>query len=250
MVKSSLVVCRPPHMTRRYIGQRVADMLKALFGGNGWDDRYPAPMKRIAELLETRHSVDLDFGNDLGHEGGNKIYGRFRVRPFRIEVDRSLPRWDPKFRFCLSHEIGHLVLHRKMMGAGMAISTHASPADTATRLRYKEMAELSDLDWIEWQANEFAVSLMLPQRFLLWKVVHAQQKLGIVRNLGTIRLDGQPGSMLDMKKIIAAIGLETRIPTGLLLRRLRYLGIIDDQRQSWQQSSVRELTYLFHTGNG
>lgn len=57
---------------------------------------------------------------------------------------------DPRSRFTVAHELGHLFLHRDIPFARLARSTEKTPA-------YSDS---------EWQANEYAGALLMPRRLL------------------------------------------------------------------------------------
>ena len=65
------------------------------------------------------------------------------------------PRLEYSLRFSVSHEIGHLILHRDVYG-GMQ---HAS-----AREWFDYISAIPDVEygWVEWQAYEFAGRLLVP----------------------------------------------------------------------------------------
>jgi len=140
--------------------------------------------------------------------------------------------WSPLFNHTLAHEIGHLVLHRELVGKGKYISIEKSLADTKSQLMYRGAAERSDLGWVEWQANEFAISLILPKFYLQSLVNKSQKKLRIYRNFGTIYLDDQNINSLNCRRIVKNISEISGASIPFIWSRLRHLGILQDHRSN------------------
>jgi Zn-dependent peptidase ImmA (M78 family) len=112
-------------------------------------------------------------------------------------------------------------------------------------MKYREMASLSDLGWAEWQANEFALSLIMPIASASQVVRDVQRELGIVRNVGVIFLDHQAQNQVDCALILSRLRQEYQITEVMLRRRLRYLGILKDWRPARRRAQLRQLGSLF-----
>jgi hypothetical protein len=136
-----------------------------------------------------------------------------------------------------------------MIGDGKYISREKPIVDTAQQLRYRETAELSDLGWVEWQANEFSMCLILPRRFLQNLVIKSQLELRIYRNLGTMYLDDQTCNKCDCKKIVTRIKELYKVRDALLWRRLRFLGILEDHQKQRSRPMFESLDALFEIDN-
>ena len=234
-------------LSRTDIEERVSHMLDYVLPNRG-NDTYPPDLQQVVAVLDAQYGVCFSFSDELGSLcTGERILGKFSVDPLTIRVTSSLPLWSATFFRTLAHELGHLVLHRSMIGDGKYISREKSVVDTASRLRYRETAEFSDLGWVEWQANEFAMCLILPRRYLQMLVCAVQKDLGITRNLGTMYLDDQPCNIRDCQTIVGAIAGRSSAKRPLLWRRLRFLGILEDHQRRRAQPVVASLDALFDT---
>jgi len=229
------------------IEQRVDRMLDYVLPDRG-DDPTPPHLQRVVTVLKSQYDVRFSFSEELGRlPTGKRIFGTFAVAPLTIRVTSLLPKWSPGFQRTLAHELGHLALHRKMIGKGKYISREKPIVDTARQLRYRETAELSDLGWVEWQANEFAMCLILPQRYLRVLVCSVQVEFGIRRNLGTMYLDDQPCNKRDCRRVVEKIAKASGAKTPLLWRRLRFLGILEDHQKKRARPALDTLDALFDT---
>jgi len=215
---------------------------------NRGNDTAPPDIQKVVGVLDAQYGVRFSFSDELGDlPTGEQILGTFTVDPLTIRVTSYLPLWSPEFCKTLAHEIGHLVLHRGMIGKGKYISRDKVIPDTAKQLRYRETAELSDLGWVEWQANEFSMCLILPRRYLQMLVCEVQIDLDIKRNLGTMYLDDQPCNRLDCGRIVEKVAEKSSTKKSLLWRRLRFLGILEDHQRKRAQSVFESLNALFET---
>ncbi len=236
-------------LSRTDIEERTNHMLDYVLPDRGNDTR-PPDLKKIVTVLESRYRVHFSFLDDLGQlPTGESILGMFTVDPLTIRVSSWTTMWSPTFERTLAHELGHLVLHRKMIGEGKFISNKKPVIDTAKQLRYRETVELTDLGWVEWQANEFSMCLILPRRYLQMLVCAVQMKFGIRRKLGTMYLDDQRCNKSDCYRIVEAIAELSGTKETLLWRRLRFLGILEDHQKKRSQHIFDTLDALFETGD-
>ncbi len=112
--------------------------------------------------------------------------------------------------------------------------------DTAQQLIYRERAESSDLGWVEWQANEFAMAMVLPRIYLEKLVAARQDELGIKRNIGTIFINSHHESIRHCENIVAHIACLFKVNNDLIMKRLKYLGILNDCRKRHPSKFVGE----------
>lgn len=240
-------------LSRTQIEERAGQMLDYVLPDRG-DDPYPPDLQKIVAVLQSRYNVRFSFTQELGRQPTEnrqrtekRIFGTFSVAPLTIRVSSLLPAWSPQFQRTLAHELGHLTLHRKMIGKGKFISREKPIVDTARHLRYQDAADRSDLDWVEWQANEFSMCLILPRRYLQALVCSVQMELGINRNLGTMFLDDQPCNRHDCRRIVEAVARKSGARDTLLWRRLRFLGILEDHQRERSRPAFEAFDSLFQT---
>lgn len=234
-------------LSRHTIEGRVGTMLQHLLPDRG-DDSSPPDLSKIVSSLQTRFHVNFLFIKNLGTlASGAKILGMFNVAPLTIHVCASVPAWSPDFCRTLAHELGHLVLHRCLIGEGKYISKDKPIVDTVQQLRYRETADLSDLGWVEWQANEFSMCLLLPRRYLQSLVIFVQIEIGIKRNLGTMYLDDQWCNKQDCHRIVWRIAELSGAKPVLIWRRLRFLGILEDHQKHRERQMFGSFRSLFET---
>jgi Zn-dependent peptidase ImmA (M78 family) len=143
-------------------------------------------------------------------------------------MDKSI---DDEFhqKFILGHEFGHLVLHRNILVkkedyTGVDISDLKKDFITGAKIL------LTPRDWIEWQANKFSSSMLMPRSTLRTALIIVQKSLDIHRNMGQIYLDEQRYSLQDFHKTLEGLQDIYKVTKTNLEIRLSDLGLLIDTR--------------------
>lgn len=173
----------------------------SFFDDSCFDQPQSTPLGTICTALRDKHNVSFVFGADLGvSPEGYQYRGRFHIPSTTIYLDRSLEYGDPRYNFTLAHEIAHFVMHKKI---SLPLS-NSEISDTKRSLILDHVKSDNPREWLEWQANKFASSLLLPRKTLPAAVVDIQRTLGISR-LGEIYLDRQPVNISMFNSILDSL---------------------------------------------
>ena len=190
----------------------------------------------VYDYLCERESLSFDDECDLGSEGGDQVLGRMKPLVGKIQITADLKRGPDlgRYRFTLAHEIGHWVLHRPLFLAEAELldlfATVPANAEMTSLnrgifpdgTRGKPAPE-------EWQANQFAIELlldpsMLRAEFVLrfaesviarrspgWRM-HARTLREHSRRLASSEVNGRPPlcSVFGLSGEAMAIALEQR----------------------------------------
>lgn len=125
---------------------------------------------------------------------------------------------EHRFRFTLGHESGHLIFH-KMYFEYLRRLARITGEENTLQMRCLNSGTFgsgnlnSDIDWIEWQANQFSSSFLMPKTVVL----------SIINDYGTSS-SSIKNAMQEMKSIF-------NVSTEAVSYRLRNLGIIDTEIQ-------------------
>lgn len=195
------------------------------------------PVLEFALHLKNEYKIQIDLSRDLGSsKNGGKILGMFNLKPRAIFIDKSIIN-DARFSFTLAHEIGHLVLHRKLI---FKQEGYENISDTEHDLLTGNHILKTERDWIEWQANSFAASFLMPKDSIRQAVIDIQERLGM-RNKGMIYLDKNQYSLSNFKQISNELQMIFMVNHTNIEYRLKDLGILDDQRLK----DVQHISRLF-----
>lgn len=149
------------------------------------------------EHLKLEYDLKFDFTQDLETVNGKKIEGYFDVKNKKILIDKSIIGLE-KFPFVLGHELGHFFLHSKLK---VNQERYEDFADSEYNFFTDRHNLVNDRNWIEWQANKFAISLFLPKVLFLPHLIAFRQSIGISRPKH-IYLDEQTINKQDYYKTV------------------------------------------------
>jgi Zn-dependent peptidase ImmA (M78 family) len=187
----------------------------------------PTPVLDILERLKERTNLQYGFA-DLGLKGTAKILGKVRVSTGTLLLDNSLttPERERQFRFTAAHEIGHWVLHRhrpiKFTDDSKVPDDDEAFIDNEDSLCRLECT--SARDWVEYQANVFAASLVMPRFTLVEAVVRVQQEIGITKNFGLIFTT--PHTAWDYVQTITGLAHRFQVSKESVEVRVRTLNVV------------------------
>lgn len=218
----------PDRLNRTGIQAKLDLLWNYLFPGRQVPPlEYPV-MEMQAEMAK-RRLVEFIFDQEIPSPPDRQRYGEFTVAPHcRIFIHSGLEFAGPRFKATLSHEMGHYVLHRKLLSNRTYISRSQKVPDEEEAGRYGRMAGISDLQWAEWQANEFMASILLPLTGLIYRTVNLQRELGL--RAGQVYIDNQACTQADSGYILANIAVDTMIQFPIVFARMGALGLINDKR--------------------
>jgi len=125
----------------------------------------------VEEILEAHLELSFELDDLPALLDVPDVLGATWVRQRKVKIDQSLdPTVDPsregRYRFTVSHEVGHWELHRHLYlvpEQGSLFAEKAEPIVCRSGAR----------DQMEWQANSFAGYLLMPKRMVIntWEAV-------------------------------------------------------------------------------
>lgn len=154
--------------------------------------------------------------------------GRIEFNPLVIKISKHARVDTNRWRFTLAHEIGHLILHSRILGDHIN-----SIVDTEETLSIKYFNQKKNINRMELQANLFASTLLLPDKLLYEQVAILFIKYNITR--GRLYLDNQPINKHEVYKILYRLSSIFEVSIESLKIRLIKLNLlidVTDQRLS------------------
>lgn len=217
-----------PHLSHSEIEDKVHGVLE-YFQRGLLITAQPTPLEDFLSMLSTKYGVYYDLEADLSSIfKKRKVLGCFVVRPRAILIDKSI-RSTPQFPFTVAHEIGHLVLHRKLKISASDYAITDSLKDIATGRKLLS----SPRDWLEWQANRFATAFLMPRASLVRELARFQKEdLGLRRNIGSVYLDNQTCNQVAFAQTLDHIAKIFHTSKESTENRMRDLSLLLDVRDS------------------
>jgi Zn-dependent peptidase ImmA (M78 family) len=197
----------------------------------------PTPLDKIVKHLKIEFDLSFDFDNEIVFSGNKVIHGFCDIASNCIVIDKSIVGTD-RFSFLLAHEIGHYILHKDLrIHQNVYNNFQDSEYDFGTNKyllnNYK--------NWIEWQANEFASNLIMPNSTFFTRLIYIQKQLGISR-AGHIYLDDQPVNRKDYGDITTYLSNFFNTTYTSVILKLESLELITYNRKiDHYKSTLRNL---------
>lgn len=147
------------------------------------------------------------------------VEGRTSIKDHIIVLSSSLISNQNRLRFTLAHELGHLVLHSKILAAYEGLlGDNPHPLGE------------SDLKWMDSQANKFASFILMP--YILFRKVALSVFKDLNINTGKFIVDKQPFKEQLLQSILYHISSHFKVSKEAVFIRLKDEGLVEDFRNT------------------
>lgn len=227
-----------PYIDQSYIDNRVDKIFK--FFKFKITNNKEVLLDPILDYLSESQNVETVFNKDLGKNShGNEILGKLSLDTKTIYISNSLELNGHRWRFTLAHELGHYLLHKNLFIKDPSLNI----MDSKKSIEMKNINK-SSTSRLEWQANSFASSLLLPKKTLIPFVISLLREYGIRNsNHGIIYLDNQRDNITTYRYISSRISQEYNVSYQMITYRLTQLKILNNQSG---QKNIKELSKQFN----
>jgi Zn-dependent peptidase ImmA (M78 family) len=187
---------------------------------------------KLCNFLESKYSVSFEFDFDLE----NNTLGKIEFDPLAIKITKSLRGDIARWRFTLAHEVGHLILHYKLLKDKLE-----ERSDNDNSLSYKYHTSEMTSKRLEFQANVFASHLLLPinslfevvEKYFIEERIHKKQ----------LYWDNQPVNQQLVLTLLNRISQIFLVSIEVARIRLIALGLLIDNRFTSIRDILRELKF-------
>lgn len=201
-------------------------------------------LNKLKEYLNEKYGLTVEYVNLLDHDN-SKLLGYFDTEKNKILIDYSV-LGSERYPFTLAHEIGHFVLHKDLK---MNQTVYNNFKDSSHNIFTQKNSLENDKNWIEWQANYFASSILMPHISLVAQLIGIQRQMGVSRNQGTIYLDHQEQNRKDFYTYLDYLSEHFKVSKLSIEYRLKNLGILlypkdvkpdyENEQERIRQESIR-----------
>ncbi len=142
-----------------------------------------------------------------------------------IELFLQNAKDEQQLRFTLAHELGHYYLgHQRYLKLDTFDANDLEGVPQG-------FIELTDVKKLEWQANRFAASLLIPRSLFAEAVSEALERHDIRdKGYGMIYVDHQPNNQASFASICVELARKFDVSFGAVAVRLEQLRLLNDQR--------------------
>src|SRR5258706_10460290 len=160
-----------PWLTKEQIDVQARRLLHAAFGAQARERRVNLE-ELVCDYLSERDRLSFDDECDIPTHNGHVVLGRTLPITGKIEIHRVLKQdgVDGRYRFTVAHELGHWTLHRPLFLASLGaldLFEHLSDDSVLVSLERSVFPDhRQPVAREEWQANRFAIALLLDPEYL------------------------------------------------------------------------------------
>ena len=140
--------------------------------------------EKLIDYIKNEHRFKFIFDQSLEMYNKHQILGKIKFRPKEIYITKELQTDNFRWRFTLAHEIGHLILHSKLLENFI----ESNIENEETILHYNTTNKVNRR--MEIQANMFASLLLLPEKPL--RKIVKDYFIEIRNYKGRLYFDNQP----------------------------------------------------------
>lgn len=170
--------------------------------------------KHITETLKLK----LEFLNE-----DSNLLGSCDIQNKTILIHPSLIG-TKRYLFVLAHELGHYVLHKNIK---VSQTTYNNFIDSEINFKTNRYELSNPKHWLEWQANYFSSSIILPDVLLVARLIAFQNKNNL-RN-GKLFLDDQLENRQLFNKAIENLSYIFDVTKTTIIYRLKDLNMLEDK---------------------
>tara|TARA_B100000780_G_C21062283_1_gene427045 strand:- start:44 stop:1267 length:1224 start_codon:yes stop_codon:yes gene_type:complete len=199
-----------PYLTEK----RIEEIVERLYTYD-IHENYCLNTQKLCQFIESKYPAKFEFENL-----NDDILGKIEFNPLKISVDKDLE--ENRLRFTLCHEIGHLILHGKLLENSI---DKKEDNDYSLSLKYY-VSDMSNRR-LEIQANIFASHLLIPLNPLLKEVSKYFITERIHKNY--LYLDNQPVNRLLVFNLLNKLSTKFKASNESIKIRLIALNLLKDK---------------------
>ncbi len=178
--------------------------------------------EKICQFLLDKYELVVEYFNP----NDNELLGYCRIDDNIIGINKSIVGTKREL-FVLCHELGHFLLHQKLY---INQQLYDSFSDFQSNLSVSKKSLENPRHWIEWQANYFSISFLVPQSSLMAKLWQSQQRRNLLK--GNLYLDDQPDSIRSFYDIISYLSNHFNVSKTSIIYRLKEFDLINDNSKT------------------
>ena len=195
-----------PYLTYNRIDSVANKLLSEITKCYSAEENLENILKRFPEIkVEYDESLPVD------------LLGKFVMDTKRIVLNKSLLAYPHRARFTIAHELGHYILHYKVVKK--YILAFGDSKETLV-----EAIQEDEYKAFEIQANRFASSLLMPQELIYPVVVSAFKKFQI--NKGRLYVDSQRCNLVNYHQVLSYLSEIFKVSKLALAYRMQGLNLL------------------------
>ncbi len=183
-----------------------------------------------SKIMETY--LSQEYGIEIVSIKNYDFLGACDIQNKKIFIRQSLVGTS-RYLFVLGHEFGHFILHQKLQ---INQITYDNFSDSEYNFKADKHLLENPRQWIEWQANYFSISLLLPKTSILAKLWQYQLRKGLPQS--TLFFDEQYQNWNNFQEFVSKLSRHFEVSKTSIIYRFKELKYYQNKSRL---KSVREL---------
>ncbi len=224
--------------SKGHIEEITGQLLNIFDSGYSKNKRIPNLITIAKQLGEVFDLTILDENIKQSDSYGRKIISTCSFVNKTITIDKSVKNTG-RYNFLLAHELGHFFLHNKVQ---IKQEAYESLSDSEKSLKLNRYLLENERNWLEWQANQFAASFLMPKEVITYFFAKEQDKIGL-RPGTRLYVDEQPWNQHSFKIITGNLSVLFQTSKTSVIYRLNSLNLLKEQYQTKHISQVMDIFF-------
>lgn len=187
-----------------------------------------------AKIIETY--LSQEYGIEIIFIKNYDFLGACDIQNKKIFIRKSLVG-SSRYLFILCHEFGHFILHQKLQ---INQINYDNFSDSEYNFKADKHLLENPRQWIEWQANYFSISLLLPKTSVLAKLWQYQLRKGLPQS--PLFFDEQYQNWKNFQEFVGKLSRHFEVSKTSIIYRFKELKYYQNKSKL---KSVRELISEF-----
>ena len=202
--------------------QEIAERELINYDNSHLANAYGLDFNSIVKYLLNEHCLMVEFSNP-----SDKNYlGTCNIEKKTIGISKSIVN-TPRVLFVLCHEFGHFILHQKLSINQQLLDSFS---DSKRNLATGKNSLENPRHWIEWQANYFSISFLLPRTSLMAMLWKSQLRRNIPK--GKLYFDDQYRNQKSFQDILSSLSNHFSVSKTSIIFRLKEFELINDNSRT------------------
>ncbi|AEE49977.1 restriction endonuclease [Haliscomenobacter hydrossis] len=194
----------------------------------------PLDLDKIMHFISETLKYEIIFSSEARKDlEGRHIVASVDFGQKTLVMDGSL-KGDSRFSFILGHEFGHICLHNKL---AISQNSYETFEDHKFSFWLGKANFTNQRQWIEWQANRFASSLLMPSGIFELFCKSVFSHFGR-RSYEPLYVDDNKYSQDDFHKIVNALALQFKTTKTSIIYRMYSLNLINNKSNAMHISKI------------
>lgn len=194
-------------------------------------------LPRIGEIFQKLNDVfDLTISHENIIEKDEQervIISKCSFLEKKITIDKSIINSN-RYNFILAHELGHFFLHNKVQ---IKQDTYEKLDDSRQSFILDRYLLENERNWMEWQANQFATSFLMPREPFYFQFSKFQDQIGL-RPGAQLYVDRQKCNQDSLHRIASYLSILFQVSKTSIIYRLNSLNLLKEESNMKHLSQI------------